>query len=214
MDENKREDKKQSVSTLWEKTETTRHRSNWPRQNAMVPKGFLRYHVLKALKEQPMSGSELTERIQKYTGGTWKPSPGSIYPLLSWLQSNEYIREIPTAYGLKRYELTMSCYGLLDEQRKIREKFFKNAEFLAGLFFDRLRSNLPEEKANEVRVSMIQLNSSFMGLIKTMREVCSEQEINEVLKVFDETSRKLEEIKERIDCERAKTKTKSELLSY
>ena len=53
-----------------------------------------------------MSGSELMEEIEKHTGGHWKPSPGSIYPLLSWLQDNGYIKELPSENGLKRYELT------------------------------------------------------------------------------------------------------------
>jgi DNA-binding PadR family transcriptional regulator len=38
---------------------------------AMVPKGFLRYQVLKLLNEKPMSGSELMSEIEKQTEGRW-----------------------------------------------------------------------------------------------------------------------------------------------
>ena len=41
------------------------HRRNWLRHNAMVPKGFLRYHVLEALNQKPMSGSELMDANPK-----------------------------------------------------------------------------------------------------------------------------------------------------
>jgi len=36
------------------------------------------------LNEKAMSGSEIAEEIEYYAD--WKPSPGSIYPLLSSLQ--------------------------------------------------------------------------------------------------------------------------------
>ncbi|MBS7627233.1 PadR family transcriptional regulator, partial [Candidatus Bathyarchaeota archaeon] len=55
---------------------------HWLRHTAMVPKGFLRYKVLKLLKEKPMAGSEIMGVIEEQTGGYWRPSPGSIYPLL------------------------------------------------------------------------------------------------------------------------------------
>jgi len=45
----------------------------------MVPKGFLRYQVLRLLKEKPMSGSEIMSEIEEETDGNWRPSPGSIY---------------------------------------------------------------------------------------------------------------------------------------
>lgn len=43
------------------------HKRNWLRHTAMVPKGFIRYHVLEALNEKPMSGSEMMEQIEKHT---------------------------------------------------------------------------------------------------------------------------------------------------
>ncbi|RLI42575.1 hypothetical protein DRO59_03770 [Candidatus Bathyarchaeota archaeon] len=51
---------------------------HWIRHTASVPKGFLRYYVLKMLKEKPMSGSEIMREIERETGGRWKPSPGSV----------------------------------------------------------------------------------------------------------------------------------------
>jgi len=93
----------------------------------MVPKGFIRYRVLNSLKEKPMSGSEIIESIEKHTGGFWKPSPGSIYPLLAWLQDHAYIKDLPVENGLKRYELTKNGNALLEEQERIRKKFVEEA---------------------------------------------------------------------------------------
>ena len=177
------------------------HRRNWHRHNAMVPKGFLRYHVLQSLNETPMSGSELMDQIQKHTGGTWKPSPGSIYPLLAWLQDNAYVKEIPTENGLKRYELTQSGKDLLEEQTKVREKFTQEAGFMSNPFFDRLFSNVPREKTNEIRTSMKRLLTESIKLAKTLRENYSEKDLDEALKALDEAATKIEQIRTKITGE-------------
>ena len=88
MDDQEKEDLKNIKHQMREEKHIMFHGDNWLRHNAMVPKGFLRYHVLEALNQKAMSGSELMDEIQKHTGGNWKPSPGSIYPLLAWLQDN------------------------------------------------------------------------------------------------------------------------------
>jgi len=170
----------------------------WMRHTAMVPKGFIRYQVLEALNEKPMSGSEIMEEIEKRTGGFWKPSPGSIYPLLSWLQDNGYIKELPTENGLKRYELTESGKSLLEEQKNIRKKFREEVGFLPAPFFDSLLMKIPPEKTVEIRNSIRRLAIAFFQLGSTLQEKFSEQSLNEAIKAVEETSRKLEEINKKL----------------
>ena len=157
--------------------------------------------MLEALNEKPMSGSELMDQIQKNTGGTWKPSPGSIYPLLAWLQDNTYIKELPTENGSKRYEITQSGKDFLIEQEKIREKFTQDSGFLASPFFDRFLGNIPEKKTDEVRISMKHLFVSSIKLAKALRDNYSEEQLNEAIKALDEASAKLEQIKTKITGE-------------
>jgi len=178
------------------------HRRNWLRHNAMVPKGFLRYHVLEALNQKAMSGSELMDEIHNHTGGNWKPSPGSIYPLLAWLQDNTYVKELPTENGFKRYELTQSGKDLLEEQSKIREKFTQDAGFMTHPFFDRFFSNIPEEKSNQIRASMKRLFVSSIKVGKSLRENYSEKNLDEALKVLNEASQKLDEINTKLKGEK------------
>jgi DNA-binding PadR family transcriptional regulator len=174
----------------------------WMRHTAMVPKGFLRYQVLEALNEKPMSGSEIIEEIEKHTGGFWKPSPGSIYPLLSWLQDNSYIKELPTENGLKRYELTESGKELLEEQKKIRKKFREEVGFLPAPFFDSLLMKIPPEKTVEIRNSIRRVAMAFFQLGNTMQEKFSEQALNEAMNAVNEASRKLEEINKKLKSEK------------
>ena len=171
------------------------------RHNAMVPKGFIRYHVLEALNEKAMSGSELIDQIEKHTGGTWKPSPGSIYPLLSYLQDNGYVKELPTDNGLKRYELTPTGKTLLEEQAKVRKKFREESGFVTEPFFDKFFMKIPAEKSAQIRMSLKRLAISIFKLGHTLTENFSQQALNDALKTLDEASKELEMIKDRLEGE-------------
>jgi DNA-binding PadR family transcriptional regulator len=175
----------------------------WLRHTAMVPKGFIRFHVLEALSQKPMSGSELMESIEGHTGGFWKPSPGSIYPLLSWLQDNQYIKELPVENGLKRYELTESGKALLEEQKKIRKKFREEVGFLPAPFFDSFLTKIPPEKAAEIRSSMRQLAITFFKLSTAIQENFSEEASDDALSVVNEATKKFEEITKKLKSEKA-----------
>ena len=174
----------------------------WLRHTAMVPKGFIRYHVLEGLSHKPMSGSELMEDIEKHTGGFWKPSPGSIYPLLSWLQDNGHIKELPVENGLKRYELTESGKALLEEQKKIRKHVREEVGFLPAPFFDSFLMKIPPEKTDEIRKSIRQLAIAFFKLGSALQEEFSKEALDEALKVVNETSKKFEEICNKLKSEK------------
>ncbi len=198
MDEEERELRKH----LDEKKHLLLRKRNWLRHTAMVPKGFIRYHVLEALNEKAMSGSELMEEIEKHTGGHWKPSPGSIYPLLSWLQDNGYLKELPSENGLKRYELTQSGKELLAEQEKLRNKVRDEMGFMPGQFFDNFVTKIPPEKLHDIRNSMRHLAKTMFQVGNSLRDKYSEQALNEALRVIDETSQKLEDIDKKLKGEK------------
>jgi DNA-binding PadR family transcriptional regulator len=169
------------------------------KHTAMVPKGFIRYHVLESLAEKSMSGSEIMDEIEKRTNGRWKPSPGSVYPLLAWLQDNGYVKELPTDQsGFKRYELTQNGTKLLEEQKKIRIKFRKEARFFAPPFLGALWFRIPPEKTAHVRESMHRMVSAFFELGASLEEKFSEKTLKEVEGVLEETATKLEKINQKL----------------
>lgn len=175
---------------------------HWMRHTAIVPKGFIRYHVLESLCEKPMSGSEIINDIEKRTGGCWKPSPGSIYPLLAWLQDNGYVREVPTDQsGMKRYELTDRGQTLLEEQRKIKREFRRAARFFPSPLLGGLWFRIPPEKTVAVREAMRKLMIAFFELGNVLEERFSEQALKEAQKILDETAKELEEINRKLKGE-------------
>jgi DNA-binding PadR family transcriptional regulator len=55
------------------------------RMGGRMGRGDIRTAVLVELAEEPMHGYQLIQAIEKRSGGTWKPSPGSVYPTLQLL---------------------------------------------------------------------------------------------------------------------------------
>lgn len=177
---------------------------HWLRHMAAVPKGFLRYQVLELLSEKLMSGSEIISEIERRTGGCWKPSPGSVYPLLAWLQDNGYIREVPTEEsGVKRYTLTDKGRQLLEEQRKVRAQFRMGRKLFVPPLMGALWLRIPPREAEEIRESFRRLFKALFSLGLTLEERFSEKAIKEALAVLKETAQKLEEIDKRLRGERA-----------
>ena len=186
------------------------------KHTAMVPKGFIRYQVLESLGEKPMSGSEIIDEIESRTNGRWKPSPGSIYPLLAWLQDNGHVKELPAEQsGMKRYELTESGRALLAEQKKImaeqRKKMkeytknrvgFRRERFFGPPFIGEFLSGLPEEKQVEARKTMHKLVAAFFELGRSLDEHVSDEAFDEALKLLNNTAEKLEEINQKLKGER------------
>ena len=169
----------------------------------MVPKGFIRFQVLAALSEKPMSGSELMEQIENRAGGFWKPSPGSIYPLLSWLQDSGYIKELPTENGMKRYELTQTGKSLFEEQKSVMTKFrdtmgfpnFTHSPF--GIF-----SRAPPEKAAQIRDTLRRAGAAMYQLGLALQENYSEAAVDEAIKTVNEAIGKLEEVTQKLKGEK------------
>lgn len=169
----------------------------------MVPKGFIRYRVLEALDEKPMSGSEIMSEIEKQTGGFWKPSPGSIYPLLAWLQDSDYVKELPMENGLKRYELTENGRALLAEQKKIRKQLREQVGFLPAPFFDNLLMKISPKQKGEIRDSFRKLAISFFKLGSTLQENFSKEATNEVKQVLEEATKRFNEINDKLKGEKS-----------
>ncbi len=172
---------------------------HWLRHMAAVPKGFLRFQVLELLNEKPLSGSEIMTEIERRTNGSWKPSPGSVYPLLAWLQDNGYICEVPTEEsGVRRYRLTDKGKQLLEEQRKVRAHFRTGRKLFVSPFMGAFWMRIPPEKADEIRESFRRLFKALLSLGLTLEERFSEQAIKEALTVLNETAKRLEEIDKKL----------------
>jgi DNA-binding PadR family transcriptional regulator len=70
-----------------------------------VGRGDVRAAILSLLAEQPMHGYQIIQQIEERSAGSWKPSPGSVYPTLQLL-TDEGLIEVEESAGRKTYSLT------------------------------------------------------------------------------------------------------------
>lgn len=142
-----------------------------------------------------MSGSELMDEIKKQSGGCWKPSPGSIYPLLAWLQDEGYIREVPTEEGgRKRYALTDRGKKFFEEHLKIKKEFRRRLKFFAPPFFGPMWLDLHSGGTGELQEAMKKLVIALWGLRARLEEKYPEQAVADVKDVLNRAAKEIEEI--------------------
>jgi DNA-binding PadR family transcriptional regulator len=81
--------------------------------------GHLRLIVLKILQNKELCGYELISEIERETG--WKPSFGSIYPLLETLHKKEFVA-IEKNGKVKTYSITKKGKAFLDDMVKRKDE--------------------------------------------------------------------------------------------
>lgn len=169
------------------------------RHMAVVPKGFLRYYVLRLLNEKAMSGSEIMNEIEKRTDGRWKPSPGSIYPLLAWLQDKGYAKEVPEQEaGIKRYTLTDQGKAFLQEHINRKEELRKRFGFLTPPFPGFPWFNFHSKETRELVEAGKKLVKASWNLLDSLREKYSEEVIAEAKEVIEQAAGKIDEIAKKL----------------
>jgi DNA-binding PadR family transcriptional regulator len=68
-------------------------------------RGDVRAALLMLLAEEPMNGYRLMQTIEERSGGEWRPSPGSVYPSLSQLEDEGFVRATERD-GARMFEIT------------------------------------------------------------------------------------------------------------
>jgi len=71
-------------------------------------RGDVRLAILSLLAEAPSNGYSVIKQIGERSGGTWTPSPGSVYPTLQQLVDEELIEAVGEG---KRTEFTLTAEG-------------------------------------------------------------------------------------------------------
>ena len=176
----------------------------WIKRTGGVPRGLLRFLVLNILIKKPMSGVEIVEVIEKETGGRWKPSSGSIYPLLARLQGRGYTTESPSEEtGLKRYTLTTKGKVLFEKQINFGQTLLNKLEFLVPLLISGFQFKQNDEKllsgtrepAKRVVMTLLDLRP-----VRRQRQL-TEQDAKEIERILTRCADELEELVKRINEE-------------
>jgi len=87
--------------------------------------GGLRLVLLKLLSEKPSHGYELIKEIEERFKGGYSPSPGVIYPTLSWLEDEGFITIAAGDDGRKQAHITAAGQAFLAEKAAEVEALFE-----------------------------------------------------------------------------------------
>ncbi|MHB1087853.1 MAG: PadR family transcriptional regulator [Acidimicrobiales bacterium] len=90
-------------------------------------RGDVRAAVLVLLEEQARNGYQLIQELTERSNEAWRPSPGSIYPVLQQLE-DEGLVEISAGGTGRTYELSDAGRALVTEQRDQLGKPWENSD--------------------------------------------------------------------------------------
>lgn len=93
-----------NIDGMWQAVEELRSRFE-KRSGTRAGRGEVRSAVLALLAERPMHGYQIIHEIEERSGGSWKPSAGSVYPTLQLL-ADEGLILAEESNGRKIYSLT------------------------------------------------------------------------------------------------------------
>lgn len=104
--------------------------------------GELRLLILALIADKPSHGYELIKDIEERFGGVYVPSPGVIYPTLSWLEDMGYAAVAAEAGGRKRFSITDEGAAFLVANRQSADSLL---ERIGSGGREGGRQHLPEE---------------------------------------------------------------------
>jgi len=137
--------------------------------------GDVRAALLLALEEGPAHGYELGQRLERASGGAWRPSPGSIYPTLQNLADEDCVSS-EERDGKRIYALTKKGHAEIRERQSRGEEAPWQA---AG-----------EGRSGELREGVLALKMAA----KQIAAVGSDEQLAEAAKIVVDARRKLYEL--------------------
>ncbi|HRV59870.1 MAG: PadR family transcriptional regulator [Solirubrobacterales bacterium] len=149
-------------------------RGRGPGRGRRARRGDIRQAILLLLEDEPRNGYGLMQEVEDRSGGSWRPSPGSVYPALSQLE-DEGLVEMNESGGRKEFSLTDAGKNWVEEHRDE-----------IGSPWDTEGRGMPKELGS--------LRKSTQALAMAARQLAhtgTTAQLEEARKIVDEARRKL-----------------------
>ena len=114
--------------------------------------GDLRLVLLAFLAERASHGYELIKALEERSGGFYTPSPGMVYPALTWLEEMGYA-SVATEGAKKLYSITDAGRTYLNENRQSADAMLRQLDYI-GRKMGRVREifgGFEEEEASDAQ---------------------------------------------------------------
>lgn len=119
------------------------------RAGRMLATGDLKLLALALIEQQPRHGYDIIKVLEEKTAGWYSPSPGTVYPTLTYLEEAGYVTaEVDGAKKL--YTITDAGRAHLDENRKFVDAVLERLAAV-GEKAERVRRHFRGEEQREAR---------------------------------------------------------------
>jgi DNA-binding PadR family transcriptional regulator len=139
-------------------------RGDWFRVGRMLAHGDLKLLALALIAEQPRHGYELIRLIEEKTSDCYSPSPGVIYPTLTFLEEAGYVTA-ESEGAKKRFSITDEGRTYLEENRDIADMVLARLSGI-GKKMARLRRERGRDRDEEDRQSVPQLVNAALDNLR------------------------------------------------
>jgi DNA-binding PadR family transcriptional regulator len=138
------------------------------RAGRMLATGDLRLIALALIAEQPRHGYEIIKVLEDKTEGWYAPSPGMVYPTLTYLEEMGYVTA--QAEGAKKlYTITDAGRAYLDENRDFVDAVLERLSAV-GEKIARMRRRFGADEREHERNGLPQL---VRAALENLREVAA-----------------------------------------
>ncbi|HEX3542636.1 MAG TPA: PadR family transcriptional regulator [Acidimicrobiales bacterium] len=137
-------------------------------------RGDVRAAVLLLVAEQPRNGYQIIGELAERSRGTWRPSPGSVYPVLQQLEDEGLVVSASADVG-RVYRITDAGTAYVEAHRD--------------------EMGVPWQEAAKAvsppAIELAQLIPQLLGAIKQVLHAGNERQVNEARTLLTETRRSL-----------------------
>jgi DNA-binding PadR family transcriptional regulator len=141
----------------------------------------LRYVILQLISEKPSYGYEIIKSIQERLGGTYAPSPGIVYPMLTMLEEMGHA-SVAQEGTRKLYSITEDGAKALAENKAVVDAIFAR--------MDRSRTEYARQRPEQIERAVENLR---MALRMKLGSLTTEQ-IHAITDIIDAAAKQIERI--------------------
>ncbi|CAN7164334.1 PadR family transcriptional regulator [Phenylobacterium sp. LjRoot164] len=152
-----------------------------PRIGRLLEHGDLRFVILALLKDKPSHGYELIRALEERTGGSYRPSPGVIYPTLSLLEDEGFARPTGAEGGRKAFEITETGLEALERNKPAVDAVFA-----------RLDEAAESSPRSSPRVARAMQNLAMALRVKLSGEKPTDAQMDAIVAAIDDAVAKIE----------------------
>jgi DNA-binding PadR family transcriptional regulator len=141
--------------------------------------GDLRYVILQQIAEKPSHGYEIIKSIQERLGGTYAPSPGVVYPMLTMLEEMGHATVVSDG-ARKLYTITEEGSKSLAENKAMVDAIFAK--------MDHARSEHGSDRSPQIERAV----ENFRMALRMKKGPLTTEQIHAITDIIDAAAKQIE----------------------